>query len=261
MAPPRRALDSPHDLVCASRFPTHWSCREPGYLRLPLASQRGAFHRRHGRVKSAAGCAGRPCDTPSRRQRDRRRAGDRDHPDRGRADIERHRKRCIRDCLGRQEAARLERIRSRPAGALGAGVARCRTHRVPRTRVDECFRSRRARRLGGAARAVRAGAVRLALCRRDPARRGGVPGLAGDLAALAPGRPRLHRHRRPRPRRVGAGVHLRGANPRRGGGVAQRRARGDVAAAGIGWTPGFLRGRAGRTHRGVCPEHRRHARR
>ena len=148
-----------------------------------------------------------------------------------------------------------------PRALSRAGVARRRTHRVPRARVDECSRSRRARRLGGAARAVRAGGVRLALCRRDPARRGGVPGLAGDLAALAPGRSRLHRHRRPRPRRVGAGVHLRGANPRRGGGVAQRRARGDVAAAGIGGTPGFLRGRAGHTHCGVRPEHRRHARR
>ena len=54
---------------------------------------------------------------------------------------------------------------------------------------------------------------------------------------------------------------LGGRPPRRGGGVAQRRARGDTAPAGIGGTPGFLRGRGGGAHRGVRPDHRRPARR
>ena len=135
------------------------------------------------------------------------------HPDRGRADVERHRQRCLRDRMGRRDAARIERIRSRPAGALGRGIACRRTPRVPRARVDECFRSRRARRLGGAARAVRAGAVRLALCRRDPARRGGVPGLAGHLAALAPGRSSLHRHRETPPSTSGRAYSPSGGEP------------------------------------------------
>ena len=64
-----------------------------------------------GQHLAAAGRAGRPAHAAGRRQRGRRGARGRDGADGGRADRQRPRQRCVRDRLGRQRAARPERLR------------------------------------------------------------------------------------------------------------------------------------------------------
>ena len=77
-----------------------------------------AQRRRH---LAAARRAGGPAHAARRRQRRRRRARHRDHADRRGADLQRHRQRRVRHPLGRQEAARPQRLRAL-AGRVDAGA-------------------------------------------------------------------------------------------------------------------------------------------
>ena len=76
-------------------------------------------------TKPAAGGAGRARGPAIGRERGRCGAGRCDRADRGRADLERHRRRRLRHRMGWGEAARPQRLGSRPAGALGGYVACC----------------------------------------------------------------------------------------------------------------------------------------
>ena len=174
-----------------------------GTVPLPFAAHAGCGGERRCRHQRAARRSGRALDAAPGRQRDRRRDRDSRRANRSRAGGERHRFRCLRAYLGRDEAARAECLWARLSNAHAQPLRRQGTDRGATVRVAAGYGPGSASGLAGPAREVRAAALRQPLRTSDRLRPRRLPGRTSDRPRLAVDRARLPpSEHRPRVRRL-----------------------------------------------------------